>query len=1524
MRRPERIRGADPAPAASWAALVCAFVALVALVAPVAAARAVSAQAPQDEDFEARSFSIPNARMTQAAKDTATGFVEQGKWVAAIEELQELIDNHRGKVLDGERHDRMGRTSNELVHTGASMWATEMLFAHARELGPAYRERFEGEAREVLLAALGSTDRGALIEVARQWPLTEAAVEAWWTLGDLELERGSVADAIAAWRRGERWSERVLDEAPSGAQQRSALAAEWQRSAGALEQISSNRAPAAFFELPGPGQGAGDLPRYDAHSWSASLDRDRERDYLMNAQAAHVFFPIFSVDTLYLSTGLELFAFDAFSGERRWRSGEAAGWDALPRSSPSDSVLARDKFFGAVDGESLMLAPAVADGVVVCALQIPVTHASSQVFQGQFQITKLNPDRRLYAFDAATGELLWNHRPPANWNGESGSFADRMSVAGPPIIRGSRIFVPTYRLQGRVDYHAACFDLHTGQLQWSASLISGQRELNMFGRHILEFSAPPLVLAGERVLALTQLGAIAGLDAFTGDILWETFYDQLELPPNMQFQQRKRRRYWENAPPVVCGQVAVATPLDSADMVAVDVETGNLLWARSYDAIVPSSRSTPQFALLGCDESRIYLGGHPLLVGECPGGLASGVAPSLPFLSSRQFMTSAGSVRARAVLGERFVVVPMRDQRIALDRDNVQRGADDLHSAAWKNSEDPGNLLLADGALYVCTGTNLHGFFEWGALESRMAQRYQAEPDDPEIAERYSSLYYHRGSEHWEAGKTDDALRDLTRAREILEQSPAASSATGRTQLRLEQRLFRALRGEARVLTELLDRARALDRLAEARTIAPNKDDLAKLLLQEEAILQTRRGSDWEQLLAELDEQCGHLWMPPSFQPFEDPQPHFGEQRERIGLWTQYRLAEGFAEDRRVGREFEILHEILARYGDVDYRRPRAGLGFAKRSVSDRIAELLEAGHTREHEPFEQRAGELLAAALSDGDETLLEEIVARFPHSRAAYRAGVALLDTAAARGDVGRIVDIVQRSLSGDWIRAESGDDEIALLVRLAAALEESNPRAALGLCKRLAELRPDFVVDLPPYGRTTLGQLGRRQLAPPLSPLTSETSSFSIEGLDYGPSHSGRYALLGSLAVPDSGGGRQSILIARRLERPRLLAFSSSFPGEPQWSFDLVGRLHSRFFEGRYALCEDRVLLATDEEVLAIDARSGEQLWSVADSGVYYEFLAVADGVAVVSRNNGDYTEVLGIEIARGNVLWRRPLLEDYLSQPKVGDGWAVFISVRFGRALVLDLFTGTIAREFNVEEGRPEGKDVQAAWIADGTLILPAFSGRFGSRPHWILAFDLQSGQRTWDVPSQPDRQFEFIASTQQKNYLITLPTDAKLRGSIIELDTRLGGTREVPGVRLALDDMPIGIPRYARVPLLSPLLFVQSSSQSGEYVELRAIRLPYGERWTHTLDVTFDDIYIDAWPQPAVSTDIVTLAYSAASKSRTNQPNLLFLDRHTGKFLDRFLLPSEMGGAGQVELATIGDALILGSSRADLHVLGKYR
>src|SRR5262249_31288158 len=135
------------------------------------------------------------------------------------------------------------------------------------------------------------------------------------------------------------------------------------------------------------------------------------------------------------------------------------------------------------------------------------------------------PERRLFAFDLATGLPLWDHAPPPSWDGVNGDFAERMSVTGSPLVVGERVLVSCMSDESSIDYHVACYRIETGQLLWDRFVVRGQEERTNFEYLVREFAPPPLVSApGQRVVTETGLGVVAALDAATGELLWRTEY----------------------------------------------------------------------------------------------------------------------------------------------------------------------------------------------------------------------------------------------------------------------------------------------------------------------------------------------------------------------------------------------------------------------------------------------------------------------------------------------------------------------------------------------------------------------------------------------------------------------------------------------------------------------------------------------------------------------------------------------------------------------------------------------------------------------------------------------------------------------------------------------------------------------------------------------------------------------------------------------------------------------------------------
>jgi tetratricopeptide (TPR) repeat protein len=160
------------------------------------------AAAVQEEDEESRPFRIPDHAAAKARMDRAQEHAAAGRWREALHELQEVLEEHRGDLLVGERpRSRGGQPSLQPVHPGAGPRAREVLRGLPPEARALYRERHGPEARAAFERAREGADRSALAEVARRWPLTDAARSAWWALGDLEMERGEEDKARSAWSR---------------------------------------------------------------------------------------------------------------------------------------------------------------------------------------------------------------------------------------------------------------------------------------------------------------------------------------------------------------------------------------------------------------------------------------------------------------------------------------------------------------------------------------------------------------------------------------------------------------------------------------------------------------------------------------------------------------------------------------------------------------------------------------------------------------------------------------------------------------------------------------------------------------------------------------------------------------------------------------------------------------------------------------------------------------------------------------------------------------------------------------------------------------------------------------------------------------------------------------------------------------------------------------------------------------------------------------------------------------------------
>jgi outer membrane protein assembly factor BamB len=1542
-RRPARGAG-SPAPRRAVAALV-----LLALAAAPAAAQEPEAE---EEGVAITGFSIPNTRSAAARLERARGHLAAGRWNEAVEDLQELLETHRGELVQVEGRDEDGPP----LFVGAGREARRLLGALGAEPLELYRRRHEARAEAALELARASGDRQAVVEVAERWPVTRAAGRAWWTLGDLELEVGHLAEARRAFARalarrleeaGAR-TDGLLEDADDPGAWRRALAAlesagqpldaaEGARTDLVLELLGEASplpataaraaAPGGSLRLAGPGEGAAGAPGPDASTWPRPFRLPPQRPF---EHGASNLFPVRWDDLVFVSDSLQLFAVNAYSGELAWESELPAGWDELGSR--------RAEFFEGISREDTMIAPAAAQGVVVSAHQVPISDIRNETFRN-ISITTVIPDRRLYAYDAATGRELWNHAPAPDWDGESGDFVERTSVAGPPVVSASRVLVPVHRMYGRIEFHVACYDLVTGEVLWATQLVSGQRELNMFARAEREFSAPPVRVEGDRVVVLTQLGAVAALDLFSGEILWETLYDQITPPQRSHFQAQRLRNVWRNAPPVVADGVVVATPFDGRDLLGLDLETGETLWEVSsgwIEHVSGAGRGSAIDVLLGADEHTVFLGSWPVVALRSSGGLSREAPRELAWRHPADELELSEATSARGLVLADRVLVPTRDERVEVDRFGGRRSR---RPAPWAGQRS-GNLLAGDGALHVLSTRALDGYFEWDTLLAR-ARRRAAEEGPGGAAElELAELLVERSRTELDAGRTGRARGWLDEAEALLapEGGPAPESPARRSAL------HGLLRVRGRALADLADGAGARRALARARQLAPDAAALQDTLVQEYLLVRESDPAARLELLGLVERDCadGELAAAPEALPYgplhwrftplsaEDPAPEEAPVWALSPtLWTTLERLQLAADGDDPGEELEALHRLLARWPDEPLPRSGGGLEPVAELARRRIGEVLERRGREVHAPFEARAAALLEDARRRGDRRLLERVPSLYPHSLAGRAANDDLLEWASRDGDVEAVAAIALSELPERWRLEDASAREVELLLHLAASVGEGPyARALLGA---LAAVAPGTPSPVPAHeGRTP------RELVEALAPLAPAAprppARFDAAAAPLA-AFPGSHSYLG--VVPPAPGADPApvLLYARRAgrsgEQVSLVAYASDALAaeepRPLWEVALDGGALPVRWEEAVALVPGAVVALGDGGVFALDREDGTRFWErdwIADLGEVDSLVAGEGLVLVTVRVPGREDSLVALDWRRGREVWRAPLDPLALSRrPVVGPGCVVLMprrSQQQGR--ILDLFTGRPRDGFELP-ARIHQSALEAAWIEDGRLVVPWFlTGRNPDRNR-IVAVALLDGSLAWDLDlgevQGGQRQLRSILQHDGRTYLVLVPVVGaeldEVRGVLAELDLRIGATRRLSGLELDHDLRFVGVPQEERVVLETPSVHLYSFAADTGELEVTAIDLRQGgPRWRRRLPLTRDDHYNAFTRLPAESQDAVALVFSSKGGTRFGRArsNLFLLDAASGRLLRQLLLDPRLGASNEIDLQGLGPALIL--------------
>ena len=1263
----------------------------------------------QEDQVESRGFAIPDTRAAKALVDSVEGHIRAQRWPETVHELQRLIRDYDGDLLSGE-FELDGGSSEGPVHAGAAEYARRRLAALPRVARETYVQAFEADAKLLLEAALGNSDRAGLARVGSLYPLTHSALRAWCSLGDLELELGNTTEALLAWSRAlayqfqdsefktrnlgdwKRAQKRLNDhngkEAAALSKRVSLVLASY---AGQSEGLIFGEVvdlgpelPDSFhsgnqdqlgreLRLPGPGEGVETLPERSPGSWSEPFILP-EHPFIKTHRSP--FHAIRSGDLVLVSDSMRISAVNAYSGRLVWQSEDAPGWDQYYERVKHEWTPAQresNDFFQGLDNRHSLIAPAATDSIVVAPLQIPITHSSNSKYTS-INITRIIPSRRLFAFDVDTGKQLWQHMPQLGWDGESGTFEERTRVCGPPVIAGGRVLVPSYRHQGRIDFHIACYDLRTGERLWSTGLISGQRELNMFGRPENAFSAPPVRVQGDRVVALTQLGSVAALDLFSGSILWETLYSQLGLQ-SAQFRARYRRPTWRNAPPIISGDVVIAAPVDSNDLIGLDLESGSLLWSRDQATLKHGKNRVD--LLLGADRNTIYLAGTQLMALNSPIDLRT--APDVKWTHRTDAMAT-GREAAWPALAKNTILLPTRDEHFRVDRllGHNEPGM------AWASQ---GNVLLTEGAFFTINNRRLDGYFEWGTLIQRARSEHESDPSNLPAALGLASLLTDRGVSRMQEMKAELARPFAEEAVEVLE--PFLGRAEPKPTDRFIAQFHRSLMALARTQRYVADPA-SIETLRRARKFALNSTELLATLLEQQSQLHDSRSEAWFEVLSTLESQCGdHMVncepIPSSVDKlitdyeFVPRLPRFGLDDTAlvelpVDLWVWLTRAAANAQRGNYEAAFADLHRILRVHRSTDLVE-----GTAAELAIARIGRVLKKSEGAGYERFEAEAQAHLESAREMDSLEELKLVSVLFPHSTASVQAHDAMLEASIRAGDAESVARILQAELPEAWQPASASVREIELVCNLANMLREAgNQTYFRGVVRSLAATRSKLIVNVPGFEEQTLGALEQAlsseiEVAP-----ASETATFDAR-CSKQASFVNRWVFQGYVpgATEESEKLRQIAIFS---SKKSLMALSSNEPTKPLWIHEYQVRRRRDLPATQIAFSPGRIVLYDDDYLVGIDRETGEEVWDWEATQGDLSSITCEDGMVVALRMPKSREPALhAMDAHTGTELWELRLTDKDLMPrlPLLGSGKMVFLpNLNRQRVVVRDLFSSRI--------------------------------------------------------------------------------------------------------------------------------------------------------------------------------------------------------------------------------------------------------
>ncbi|MDI6787014.1 MAG: PQQ-binding-like beta-propeller repeat protein, partial [Planctomycetota bacterium] len=332
------------------------------------------------------------------------------------------------------------------------------------------------------------------------------------------------------------------------------------------------------------------------------------------------YFPVVGEGLIYLPTGLGVYVFElpSFAG-----ASEDGSVD-LSRPSPSrDGGYHREmkikwKFEIPVDEKAPVFAEERTINTATLStdnqrLFVPLISSFEKHDHklGFLTVRYPFPRRTLFAFDTRTGRILWTTKDnptdqqrannlavsPTGINSANLNPYQGFIFPVAPVEQDGVIYLAGIYMPNQVDvpeHHLFAINPRNGEVFFKTFIASGILEANLFNNASREPIAGAVTVDDDNIYYCSQMGVVATVDKYNGNLNWIKKYDQYYIPTTWpDYKPPRLPLRWVNNPIIYTeclsnehtkGQIVV-TAIDSPFLYVLAKENGKELWRWNADSI---------------------------------------------------------------------------------------------------------------------------------------------------------------------------------------------------------------------------------------------------------------------------------------------------------------------------------------------------------------------------------------------------------------------------------------------------------------------------------------------------------------------------------------------------------------------------------------------------------------------------------------------------------------------------------------------------------------------------------------------------------------------------------------------------------------------------------------------------------------------------------------------------------------------------------------------------------------------------